>query len=194
MIRDFLFNYIFLKIRIFLYKNRSNNKPQGHKPQLIQPLLCLGKGKIVFQENVILGFPTSSGYHNSYIHLSATTKHSEINIGKDTIINNNSTLIADKAKIIIGKNCLIGTSFTAFTSDFHNLNPKNRMSQDYPSGDIILGDNIFIGSNVTILKGVTVGKDSVIGACSVVTKDIPEGVVAVGNPCKVVRRFYSKSS
>ena len=52
---------------------------------------------------------------------------------------------------------------------------------------INIGDNVWLGANVTVLPGVTIGKNSVIGAGSIVTKDIPENVVAVGNPCKVVR-------
>lgn len=52
---------------------------------------------------------------------------------------------------------------------------------------INIGENVWIGANATVLSGVTIGKNSVIGAGSVVTKDIPENVVAVGNPCKVLR-------
>lgn len=52
---------------------------------------------------------------------------------------------------------------------------------------INIGENVWIGANATVLSGVTIGKNSVIGAGSVVTKDIPENVVAVGNPCRVLR-------
>ena len=65
---------------------------------------------------------------------------------------------------------------------------------------VVIKENVWIGSNVSILPGVTIGKNSVIGAGSVVTKNIPENVVAYGNPCKIVReigekdkKFYSKS-
>ena len=56
------------------------------------------------------------------------------------------------------------------------------------------GDNVWLGGDVTILPGVTIGSNTVIGAGSVVTKDIPSGVVAVGNPCKVLRPITEKDS
>ncbi len=54
---------------------------------------------------------------------------------------------------------------------------------------ITVGDNVWIGGNAVILPGVTIGRNSVIGAGSVVTKDIPDNVVAVGNPCKVIKHI-----
>ena len=54
---------------------------------------------------------------------------------------------------------------------------------------IAIGENAWLGADVTVLPGVTIGKNSVIGAGSVVTKDIPENVVAVGNPCRVLRQI-----
>ena len=52
-----------------------------------------------------------------------------------------------------------------------------------------IGENVWVGAGVTIVPGVSIGKDSVIGACSVVVKDIPDNVVAVGNPCRVLREI-----
>lgn len=57
---------------------------------------------------------------------------------------------------------------------------------------VIIGDNVWITSNVTILPGVTIGNNTVIGAGSVVTKNIPSGVFAAGNPCKVIRKINFK--
>jgi len=57
---------------------------------------------------------------------------------------------------------------------------------------VTIGDNVWITSNVTILPGVTIGSNSVIGAGSVVTKDIPSGVFAAGNPCKVIKKINFK--
>ena len=56
-------------------------------------------------------------------------------------------------------------------------------------GDIVVGDDVWIGANVSVLPGVTIGSNTIIGAGSVVNKDIPEGVIAVGNPCKVMRKI-----
>ena len=52
-----------------------------------------------------------------------------------------------------------------------------------------MGDDVWIGANVSVLPGVTIGSNTIIGAGSVVNKDIPEGVIAVGNPCKVMRKI-----
>ena len=60
--------------------------------------------------------------------------------------------------------------------------------EGYSKGNIVIGDDVWIGAHSTVCGGVTIGKGSVIGAGSVVTKDIPEGVVAVGNPCRVLRK------
>ena len=59
---------------------------------------------------------------------------------------------------------------------------------------IIIGDNCWIGADVTILPGVTIGSNTIIGAKSVVTKDIPDHVIAVGNPCRVMRPITEKDS
>ena len=61
-------------------------------------------------------------------------------------------------------------------------------------GDIVIGNDVWIASNVTICGGVTIGNNSVIGAGSVVTKDIPEGVIAFGNPCVVKRKTTESDS
>lgn len=86
--------------------------------------------------------------------------------------------------IIIGNNVRCGANCLIMDSDGH--------MDDWRSGKpqpVIIGDNVWLGYNVTILKGVTIGENSLIGACSVVTKDIPANVVAVGNPCRVVRKI-----
>lgn len=66
------------------------------------------------------------------------------------------------------------------------IHPEQRLMFD-DAKPINIGENVWIGANATVLSGVTIGKNSVIGAGSVVTKDIPENVVAVGNPCRVLR-------
>ena len=72
--------------------------------------------------------------------------------------------------------------------------PEERNSGLETTAPITLGDNVWLGGDVTILPGVTIGSNTVIGAGSVVTKDIPSGVVAVGNPCKVLRKITEKDS
>ena len=69
----------------------------------------------------------------------------------------------------------------------HALDGEERLKGLFNDKPIIIGENVWLGANVTVLPGVTIGKNAIIGAGSVVTKDIPENVIAIGNPCKVLR-------
>ena len=109
-----------------------------------------------------------------------------VSIGSGTYANMNLTLI-DDWKITIGKNVLIGPNVTLCTTG-HPIDPAHRQDGMY-SFPITIGDNVWLGGNVMVLPGVTIGENSVIGAGSVVTKDIPANVVAVGNPCRVSREI-----
>ncbi len=95
-------------------------------------------------------------------------------------------IIAERSQISIGKNTLIGTEFTVYDSDFHDLHPERRMSVIVKTASVIIGEDVFIGSRVTILKGVTIGKNSVIASGAVVTGSIPENCIAAGVPARVV--------
>ncbi len=77
----------------------------------------------------------------------------------------------------------------SFYTAGHPLDAKQRNAGLEYAHPITVGDNVWLGGNVVILPGVTIGNNSVIGAGSVVTKNIPENVVAVGNPCKVVKNI-----
>lgn len=116
---------------------------------------------------------------------------SEIVIGEDTGMSGGSICAA--SSIRIGKGCLIGANVTLADTDFHALNSVNRRYNKNP-GDIavspiVIEDNVFIGADVFVLKGVTIGKNSVIGAGAVVTRDVPENSIAVGNPARIVKRI-----
>lgn len=108
-----------------------------------------------------------------------------IQLGKNVFINYNAYLM-DGAKITIGDNVFIGPSAGLYTA-IHPLDYTRRNSGIEKAKPITIGDNVWLGGNVVILPGVTIGSGSVIGAGSVVTKDIPENVLAIGNPCKVVK-------
>lgn len=107
-----------------------------------------------------------------------------IEIGSDFYSNHNLTII-DVCKVTIGDNVLIGPHVMISTGT-HSLNPIERQSTEYGIS-IHIGDNVWIGGNVSILPGVTIGNNCVIGAGSVVTRDIPDNCVAVGNPCRVTK-------
>ena len=110
-----------------------------------------------------------------------------IEIGKETMLGHECTVL-DAAKVSIGDNVLIANGTKIMTSG-HSLDKDKRkalISYAYP---INIGNNVWIGGGTIILGGVTIGNDSVIGAGSVVTKDIPENVLAAGNPCRVIRKL-----
>lgn len=106
-------------------------------------------------------------------------------IGDHTFINHNAYFM-DGAPITVGSFCFIGPNCGLYTAS-HPLNASQRNQGYEKASPITIGKNVWIGGDVIILPGVTIGDGSVIGAKSVVTKDIPPGVLAVGNPCRVLR-------
>ena len=109
-------------------------------------------------------------------------------MGEGTYVNFNCNFV-DDGMITVGKNVLFGPAVTIATVG-HPIRPDMR---EYMYTDpVTIGDNVWIGENVTICPGVTIGENSVIGAGSVVVKDIPANVIAVGNPCRVLREIGEK--
>ena len=108
-----------------------------------------------------------------------------IEIGENFYSNHN-LLILDAEKVVFGDNVLIGPNCSFFTS-VHSLAPEKRCSGFIEAKPLLVGSNVWICGNVTVLPGVKIGNNSVIGAGSVVSKDIPENVLAVGIPCKVIK-------
>lgn len=106
-----------------------------------------------------------------------------IALGEGTYINMNCSFI-DDGNITVGKAVMFGTNVVIATVG-HPIKPD--MRQYMYADPVVIGDNCWIGANVTICPGVSIGENTVIGAGSVVTKDIPANVVAVGNPCRVLR-------
>ncbi len=111
---------------------------------------------------------------------------SNIYIGDNFYANYNLTVL-DCAKVTIGENVLIGPN-VCITTAGHPIHYLSRRKYEY-ADEIVIGNNVWIGANVVINPGVKIGDNSVIGSGSVVTKDIPSDVVAVGNPCKVLREI-----
>lgn len=110
-----------------------------------------------------------------------------IEVGKNFFANYNCTII-DVAKVTIGDNCQIAPNVAIYTAG-HPVHPDSRNSLYEYGVEVTIGDNVWIGGNSVILPGVHIGSNTVIGAGSVVTKDIPDWVVAGGNPCKVIRKI-----
>jgi maltose O-acetyltransferase len=145
-----------------------------------------GKGKISFGKNVQIGVIASPNFYSHYTYLEARNPESQIIIGDNVSINNAFSAEAF-SKITIQKNVLIGVNCAIIDNDGHDLDPNKRATGEPKSAPIFIGENVFLGDNVTLLKGVTIGKNSVIGNGSLVTSDIPENVIAAGNPARVIR-------
>lgn len=97
--------------------------------------------------------------------------------------------ICSANSIKIGDNVSVGANTTIVDTDFHPIDPIKRKidPQGAQTKPILIEDDVFIGMNCLILKGVSIGKGSVIGAGSVVTKSVPSGVIAAGNPARIIR-------
>ena len=113
-------------------------------------------------------------------------------IGHGTFINHNAYLM-DGGGITIGHHCFIGPNCGMYTA-IHPMIAEERNQGLEKALPIVIGDNCWIGADVTILPGVTIGSNTIIGAKSVVTKDIPDHVLALGNPCRVVRPITEDDS
>ncbi|WP_255994032.1 sugar O-acetyltransferase [Clostridium perfringens] len=110
-----------------------------------------------------------------------------VHFGNGVYANFNLTMV-DDCDIFVGNNVLFGPNVTV-SAGTHPIHPELRSKQAQYNIPIHIGNNVWIGANSVILPGVNIGDNSVIGAGSVVTKDIPSNVVAVGNPCRVLREI-----
>ncbi len=113
-----------------------------------------------------------------------------IHFGHNVYANFNVTMV-DDADIYVGDYVMFGPNVTVATAG-HPINPTLRQKAMQYNIEVHIGNNVWIGANAVILPGVTIGDNTVIGAGSVVTKDIPANVVAVGNPCRVLRPIGEK--
>lgn len=118
--------------------------------------------------------------------ISAIGKQSRVLIGSGCGFS--GTVIAAVDSIQIGNRVLCGANTTITDTDSHTLNPQRRLDEG-ETAPVVIEDNVWLGLNVLVLKGVTIGRDSVIGAGSIVTRSIPPGVVAAGQPARVLRHL-----
>lgn len=111
---------------------------------------------------------------------------SNIHIGDNVVINFNLTVL-DEARVSIGNNVFIGPNVSIYTA-CHPTDPEERNKDIEWSEPVTIGNSVWIGGSATVCPGVTIGEGCVIGAGSVVVKDIPPYSIAVGNPCRVVKK------
>lgn len=126
---------------------------------------------------------------NCYIELPfrANWGGKNLHFGNNVYANFNFTVV-DDGDIYVGDKVMFGPNVTIATAN-HPINPKLRETAMQYNKPVHIGENVWVGAGVTIVPGVSIGKNSVIGAGSVVVKDIPDNVVAVGNPCRVLREI-----
>ena len=110
-----------------------------------------------------------------------------VSVGDWSFINHGAYLM-DGAPITIGSHVFIGPNFGAYTAQ-HPLLAQDRNRGLEIAHPIEIGDDVWIGADVKVLSGVSIGRGSVIGAGSLITRSIPEGVIAFGNPCRVIREL-----
>ena len=117
----------------------------------------------------------------------ANWRGKNVHFGNGVYANFNLTMV-DDCDIFVGNNVMFGPNVTV-SAGTHPINPELRSKQAQYNIPIHIGNNVWIGANSVILPGVDIGDNSVIGAGSIVTKDIPSNVIAVGNPCRVLREI-----
>jgi maltose O-acetyltransferase len=173
--------------RIWKYRWLSTCERVSGSPVVLQPVLFLGPGRIILGRDVEFGWPTSGGFHSGHCQVEASTPESVVEIGDGVQINNDALIKSEGPGIRIGDRALLGSRVCIYDSDFHELDPRRRRGGSPATAQVTLGENVFVGDRSLILKGVEIGAHSVIGAGSVVVGSIPAGVIAAGNPARVIR-------
>lgn len=110
---------------------------------------------------------------------------------EDDVYINFGCVILDCAEVTIGKNTLLGPNIGIYAVN-HVTDAEERINGGCYGKPVHIGKNVWLGGDVKILAGVSIGDNTIIGAGSIVTKDIPANVIAVGNPCKVIRQITEK--
>jgi maltose O-acetyltransferase len=149
--------------------NRSAHDEQGLRRELLRDLL----GEVA--DGVAVNAPFYCDY-GTYISIGAGT------------FANYGCVFLDVAAIRIGDACQLGP-YVQLLTPTHPLEPELRREGWEAGEPITLGDNVWLGGGVIVCPGVTIGADTVVGAGAVVVRDLPPGVVAVGNPARVVREL-----
>ena len=157
-----------------LYDYNATRPSEGERrAQLLREMLA------EVGENCYIEPPLHSNFGGHHVHM-----------GKNVYANYNLTLV-DDTHIYIGDCTMLGPNVTIATAG-HPILPELREKGYQYNMPVHIGRNCWLGAGVIVLPGVTIGDNTVIGAGSVVTRDIPANVVAVGSPCRVVREIGEK--
>lgn len=110
---------------------------------------------------------------------------------EDDVYINFGCIILDCAEVTIGSHTLFGPNIGLYPVN-HSTDAQERINGGCYAKPIHIGKNVWLGGDVKVLAGVTIGDNTIIGTGSIVTKNIPSNVIAVGNPCKVIREITDK--
>ncbi len=175
-----------------LLVNKSQSRPWWYVDQFINPFLHRKSRKSVIRGSVrkdLFPFNQFQMGAKSIVEDFSTLNNGvgDIVIGANTLIGMGNVLIGP---ISIGDNCIFAQNIvcSGLNHNFEDVETPIR-DQGVNKKLITIGDDCWIGANATITQGVTIGKHSVIGAGSVVTKDVPDYHIAVGNPAKLVKKY-----
>ena len=116
--------------------------------------------------------------------LSTLTEDARISIGD--LCGFSGTVVAAASEISMGDRVLCGANVTITDTDWHGMRPPRACYEPAATAPVRICDDVWLGLGVVVLKGVTIGKGTIVAAGSIVTKSIPEGVVAAGSPCEVI--------
>ncbi|MBQ1027090.1 DapH/DapD/GlmU-related protein [Micromonospora sp. C95] len=158
--------------------------------RLRYPRLRLGAGvEIRGRIRLRRGVRVSIGAHTRLNKLVRFAGPGEVHVGADCLLN--ATWIGTWTSVTIGDRCLL-SDCELLDNDFHNLAPERRHEPPTPASraPITVEDNVWIGAHALVMKGVRIGRDSVVGAATVVRTDVPPGVVVIGNPQQIAKKFH----
>ena len=153
--------------------NRTPRRLQAERAEMLKKLFA------EVGENCYIESPYFANWGGHHVHLGSN------------IYANAGLKLVDDTPIYIGDNTMIGPNVVLATAG-HPIDPELRGRGLQYNLPVHVGRNCWLGAGVIVMPGISIGDNTVIGAGSVVTKDIPAGVVAVGNPCKVLREVGEK--
>lgn len=164
-----------------LSEERTANKLKIHEYNLLRPDETERRDELI---RSILGHTGKNVYIEPPFHCDYGAN---ISVGENFYANFNCTIL-DVGKVVMGENVMFAPNVSIYTAG-HPVHPDSRNSGYEYGIAITIGNNVWIGGNAIINPGVTIGHNVVIGAGSVVTKDIPDNVIAAGSPCRVIREI-----
>jgi maltose O-acetyltransferase len=155
------------RIELCAAYNGADRSPPDERTRILTELL----GSVGDRVRIRPPFHCDYGYH--------------ISVGDRTFVNFGAVFL-DAGRITIGADVQIGP-YVQLLTPTHELDPERRRAGWERALPVTVGDNVWIGGGAIVCPGVSIGADSVVGAGAVVTRDVPAGVLVVGNPARVVR-------